>query len=557
MTAPAVDPVGGAAERDRGLQSYPAIFQATAHRVADRVALRTLGDRVRLTWSEYAQAVERVSGALAGLGVERGERVAVLSTNRPELAIADVAAMHLGAATVALYTASPGTTIEHVLRDCAPRALIVERDLLPRLNGVALDVAQVVALESLGELPAPAGFRFAETWQSVGPDDLLAIAYTSGTTGVLKGAEWRHREALAAIKRFDALQPEPDGISDISVAPFAHGTERGCGHWRSLLRGSTRTFCPDTAQLAATLLDARPTYLLGPPRLWQNLKRKLDSTLDQLERGTLEREIARVRAGDTTPPSSDDAQTLAALTARIGLDRLNRALTAAAPCPRSLLEHHHALGVGLGVFYGMIETAGITMTRPGTSDLGTAGVPLPGYEIKLADDGEILVQTDSAAIRYRNLPDETAATFAADGWIHTGDIGTLDSDGRLRIIDRKKELLIPDHGHNIAPSQIESELKSACPSIGHVCVIGDGRPHLAALIVLDPPELATDTNAKATVADAIAHVNACRDPREQIEGHAILADPWLPGQELTETQKLRRHRILHKHSQTIAHLYGA
>jgi long-subunit acyl-CoA synthetase (AMP-forming) len=557
MTAHRVDLAAGAGDADRGLQTYPAIFQATARRVPDRLALRTTGDRARFTWSAYAGAVERAAGALAGLGVERGDRVALLSRNRPELAIADVAAMHLGAATVAFYTASPATTIEQVLRDCTPRALVVEQDLLPRLEGVAHRVPQVVVLESLDELSTPPRFSFEHTWRSVRPDDLIAILYTSGTTGLLKGAEWRHREAIVAFRRFDLLQSEPDGISDISVGPFAHGTERGCGHWRSLLRGSTRTFCPDPTQLGPTAIEARPTYLFGAPRLWQNLKLKLESTLDDRERAALDRGIARVRAGDTTGPSAHDEHVLATLRARAGLDRVNRAVTAAGPCPRAVLEHYHGLGVGLNAFLGLTETAAVTMTRPGIADLGTVGVPVPGYEIRLADDREILVKTDSAAIGYRNLAEETAATFGAGGWIRTGDIGTLDHDRRLLIIDRKKELLIPDHGHNIAPSQIESELKSACPAIAQVCVVGDGRPHLAALIVLEPPQLASDTSAQASVAQAIAQVNAPRDPRERIEAHAILPDPWLPGDELTETLKLRRQRIVQKHSRAVAQLYNA
>jgi hypothetical protein len=170
----------------------------------------------------------------------------------------------------------------------------------------------------------------------------------------------------------------------------------------------------------------------------------------------------------------------------------------------------------------MTETGAATMTRPGIADIGTVGVPIPGYEIRLADDGEVLVRTDSAAVGYRNQPEETAATFAADGWIRTGDLGTLDNDRRLREIDRKKELLIPDHGHNIAPAQIESELKSACPTIGHACVVGDGHPYLAALIVLEPPEIANDKHARTIVAEAIAQVNATHDPRERLETHAIL-----------------------------------
>ena len=374
---------------------------------------------------------------------------------------------------------------------------------------------------------------------------------------MLKGVEWRHREAVGSFRRFDLLQPESDGICDVSVGPFAHLAERGAGHWRSLLRGSTRTFCLDPTDFGPTLLDARPTYLFGPPRLWQNLRARLDTTLDLDERGPLGRSIARVRTGDTAPPGEEDEHGLATLRARVGLDRLTRGLTAAAPCLRAVLEYFHGLGVGFGEFYGMTETGAATMTRAGSADLGTLGVPIPGYEISLAADGEVLVKSDSAAVGYRDLPEETAATFAADGWIRTGDVGTLDRDGRLRIIDRKKELLIPDHGHNIAPAQIESELKCACQSIGHICVLGDGRPHLAALIVLEPPELGNDEHARAMVSQAISRINAGLDPRERIESHTILSQPWLPGDELTETLKLRRRRILEKHSATIEHLYDA
>jgi long-chain acyl-CoA synthetase len=555
VTAHAMRQAAEASEAPCRAETYPAIFQATARRVPDRAALRTPGDRVHLTWAQYACAVERAAGALAGLGVERGDRVALLSRNRPELAIADVAALHLGAATVALYVASPPGTIEHVLRDCAPRALIVEQALLARIEQVAHDVPHVVVLESLEALPAPRWFSFEKAWRSVSDEDLAAVLYTSGTTGLLKGVQWRHREAVATMRRFDLLQPEPDGIRDVSVGPFAHLTERGAGHWRSLLRGSTRTFCADPSELGPTLLDARPSYLFGPPRLWQNLKAKLESTLDENERAAVERGVARVRAGDTAPLSEESERVLATLRARVGLDRLNRGVTAAAPCPRTVQEYFHGLGVAFNEFYGMTETGAATMTRPGIADIGTVGVPIPGYEIRLADDGEVLVRTDSAAVGYRNQPEETAATFAADRWICTGDLGTLDNDRRLRIIDRKKELLIPDHGHNIAPAQIESELKSACPTIGHACVVGDGHPYLAALIVLEPPEIANDKHARTIVARAIAQVNATRDPRERIETHAILPDPWVPGDELTETLKLRRRRILDKHSDAISRLY--
>jgi long-chain acyl-CoA synthetase len=518
--------------------------------VPDRPALRTAGDATHLTWAQYASAVERTAGALAGLGVGHGDRVALLSRNRPELAIADVAALHLGAATVALYVASTARAIASVLQDCRPRLLVVEPALRPRLDDVSHDVPTVVSLETLASRPPAPGFDFERTWRSVAGEDDVALLYTSGTTGQLKGVRWRHREAVEAMRRFDLLQPEPDVIRDVSAGPFAHLTERGAGHWRSLLRGSTRTFCLEPAQLGATLLETRPTYLFGPPRLWQTLREQLNRTLDESERAALDRATARVRG-----PAADDEAVLARLRARVGLDRLERALTAAAPCPRALFEYFHALGVPLGEFWGMTETSAATMTRPGRADLGTVGVAVPGYEIRVAADGEVLVRSDSAAAGYHGLPEHSAETFAADGWIHTGDLGTLDADGRLRIVDRKKEMLIPDHGHNVAPAPIESELKCQCPAVAHVCLVGDGRPHIAALIVPEQPQLAQDEHLRTQVERAIAHLNTGLERRERIGAHVLLPGPWLPGDELTETLKLRRRHIARKYADVITRLY--
>jgi long-subunit acyl-CoA synthetase (AMP-forming) len=534
--------------------TYAAAFQATAAAVPDRLALRTARDEIRLTWAQYASAVERTAGALAGLGVGRRDRVALLSRNRPELAIADVAAMHLGAATVALYVASTPHALEYVLRDCRPRVLIVEEELRPRLARLSHGVP-VVSLDELASLPAPPGFDFEGTWRSVEGEDDVAVLYTSGTTGQLKGVRWRHQQAIAAMRRFDLLQPDADVVRDISAGPFAHLTERGAGHWRSLLRGSTRTFCPDPAQLGPTLLEVRPTYLFGPPRLWQSLRERLNATLDESERAAVTRAIARVRQAGHGRSTTDDERVLARLVGRVGLDHLTRALTAAAPCPIAIFDYFHALGIELGEFWGMTETSAATMTRTGGADVGTVGVPVPGYEIRLAEDGEILVRSDAMAVAYHELPEQTAETFDADGWVHTGDIGTLD-DGRLRIIDRKKEMLIPDHGHNVAPAPIESELKCACPSIAHVCLIGDRRPHVAALIVLERPELAHDAHARLMVEQAISHINTGLEPRERIVSHAILSQPWSAGDELTETLKLRRRHIADKYADTINGLYS-
>jgi long-chain acyl-CoA synthetase len=273
--------------------------------------------------------------------------------------------------------------------------------------------------------------------------------------------------------------------------------------------------------------------------------------------------IARVRtvlAGGPAPElSREQERTLAQLRARLGLDRISHALTAAAPCPLAVHEFMHGLGLPFGEFWGMSEIGVATMTGPGARDIGTVGRPRPGYEVRIAPGagpaGEVLVRTGLASRGYRNRPRETAAMFAADGWIRTGDLGRLDEQGRLHITGRLKELIITSGGHNTAPAPIESELADACPLVAQACLVGDGLPYLAGLITLHDPERAADVETRQAVADAIARINEKLDPRERIERHAILPGRWQPGDELTETLKLRRQQIAAKYAELIRSLY--
>jgi long-subunit acyl-CoA synthetase (AMP-forming) len=220
----------------------------------------------------------------------------------------------------------------------------------------------------------------------------------------------------------------------------------------------------------------------------------------------------------------------------------------------------HGLGLPFGEFWGMSEIGAITMTDPGARDIGTVGRPLPGCEVRIAAEtgpaGEVLVRTGIVSRGYRNRPEETAGMFAADGWIRTGDLGRLDEEGRLRIVGRLKELIITSDGHNTAPAPIESDLVGACPLVAQACLVGDGGPYLAMLITLHDPERAADPATRQTVADALARINARLDPRERIERHAILSEPWQPGDELTDTLKLRRQRIAAKYAAQITSLYA-
>ncbi|HET7052332.1 MAG TPA: AMP-binding protein [Solirubrobacterales bacterium] len=543
-------------------------FQISAARVPDRIALVDHADQGwSLTWSAYAAAVERVAGALATLGVRRGERVAFLARNRPELAIAEAATLHLGAAGVVLYAASPPATIEHVLRDSEPLLLLVESELDGRLTELRHTVPQTLTLDgqsngpsALATVAAPAGFDFEAAWRAVSPDDLVGLVYTSGTTGHPKGVEWTHRGTLGSLRSFDTVLGGDGAVLDVSYGSMANIGERGAGHWYSFTRGSTRTICRDPSQLGAALREARPTRLFGPPLVWLALQRGLEQSLAPEERVALERAVERVRAvagGEPgAPPGEEEQALLAKLRARIGLDRMGKAVSGAAPCPMTVHEHYRALGIDFQEFYAGTEFGMACAQRPGAVDLGTLGRPAPDYEVRLAADGEVLVRSPHAPHGYRNLPDESRATYGADGWIGTGDLGELDGEGRLRLIGRKKETLIPAHGHNVHPASIEAALRDACPMIGQACVIGDGRPHLTALLVLEPPYAATEPGSAATVAAAIETVNAALPPLERIEAHAILTRPWLPGAELTETLKLRRAQIETKYAAEIEALYA-
>jgi long-subunit acyl-CoA synthetase (AMP-forming) len=545
-------------------------FQASVARVPDRVALRTPGGGERITWGQYGAATERLAGAFAGLGVRRGDRVFLWSHNRPDLAIAAMAAAHLGAAVVAAHVAAPPAAIAQLLADSEPRVLAVETGLAHRLQAVEHAVPRVVALGSaagrlpaLGEVDAPAGFSFEGAWRSVQPDDPLAILYTSGTTGVPKGIEWANRNALVMADSLLGGLPQPDPVCEVSYLPFAHVFDRSL-HWRASVRAATQTFCAEPSQLHQALPDARPTFLGGPPRIWQDLKAALEATLDQTEQAALAAGSARVRAlragGPAPELSPEQDQVLAGLRAKAGLDRITWALTAAAPCPLAVHEFMYGLGLPFGEFFGMTEIGVATMTAPGIGDIGTVGRPQPGYQLTIAPGagpaGEVLVRTRLGSRGYRNRPAETAAMFGADGWIRTGDLGQLDQQGRLRIAGRLKEVIITSDGHNTAPAPIEADLASTCPLVAQACVVGDGGPYLAMLITLHDPGRAADPATGHAVADAIARLNTRLDPREQIRRHAILPVRWQPGEELTDTLKLRRRHIAGKYHTQITSLYA-
>jgi long-subunit acyl-CoA synthetase (AMP-forming) len=543
-------------------------FQITAAERADAVALRTRGDAVALTWGEYAERVRAYAGGLAGLGVSRGDPLAIMLVNRPEFHLVDAAAMHLGAVPFSIYNTSPPEQIEFLLADAANRVVVTERAFLDRvqaaLGGQGVAVEHVVAVNgeggtlSLDELPAqaPAGFDFDAAWRAVEGGDLLTLIYTSGTTGPPKGVQITHANMLAEWRALQTAWPTTPGGRLVSFLPAAHIADRWASHYGPMLHGATVTCCPDPREVVSYLPEVRPTVFGAVPRVWEKLKTALE-------------------AGFDAEPDRERRQALRrGVRAQLGLDEVERFVVGAAPTPPEVIEFFLSLEIPICELWGLSETTCVaTINPPDRIKVGTVGPPLPGVELRITQDGEVLVRGDIVMAGYRNQPEKTTEAIDAEGWLHTGDVGEIDEDGYLRIVDRKKELIINAAGKNMSPANIESALKSASPLIAQACVIGDRRPYNVALIVLDPEAaaaLATEREldgdavgalaATEAVVDAVAEAVDRANQRlsrvEQVKRFRIVDGEWEPGgDELTPTMKLKREPIAAKYADEIDALY--
>jgi len=577
-------------------------FARTVERVGDDLAIRDPERGVELTWSELARLTGRLAGGLAKLGVGKGDAVALLMSNRWEFIPADLAAVHLGAVPFSIYQTSSPEQIAYVCRDAGARVAVVEAALLEgfeRARAELPELEHVVVVggeggtHTLAELEElDPGFDPGPTAEAVEPDDLLTLIYTSGTTGPPKGVQLSHRNLMSLVAAVEDIIDLPErGARVISWLPAAHIAERGAHYYLPVVRGISVTVCPDPRRIVEFLPQVRPTWFFAVPRVWEKLKAGLEAMLAGLpdeqrepaQKG-LEAALAKVRleqAGKPVPEEvaaaavrADEAM-FAGLRSNLGLDELVAVNVGAAPSPVEVLEFFHAIGVPIGELWGMSETCGvITCNPPGRIKIGTVGPPIPGAEVRLADDGEVLVRSPFNMVGYRNLPEKTAETILDDGWLATGDIGELDEDGYLRIVDRKKELIINAAGKNMSPANIESHLKAASPLIGQAVAIGDRRPYNVALIVLDPDfapvwaaqqgiesasiaDLAGDERVRAAVQEAVDAANAKLARVEQVKKFTILPTEWVPGgDELTPTMKLKRRPIEEKYAAEIEALYA-
>jgi long-subunit acyl-CoA synthetase (AMP-forming) len=561
-------------------------FRATAEDHADRVAVRTKDDEVSLTWSELRDRVDALAGGLAALGVKRGDTVALMLGNRPEFHIADLAVVTLGATPFSIYQTFSPEQIAYLVEDSGTRVALVEQQYVERFRAQT-DVEHVLVLEE--GWPTDEGFDAEPHWRAVEPDDVATLIYTSGTTGPPKGVQLLHRNVMAATKLTESLIQFPDGAKVISWLPAAHIAERMAHHYLPIVFAMTVTTCDNPREIVGYLPAVRPTWFFAVPRIWEKLKAGMegfllqgdDATRNQAWLAGAMKKVELEQAGEEVPPDlarsveEADRELFAGLRSMLGLDEAISVNVGAAPTPHEVLVFFHAIGIPLAELWGMSETCGAgACNPPGAVKIGTVGPPGPGVEVRLADDGELLIRSDVVMPGYRNAPDKTSEALDADGWLHTGDIAEIDDDGYIRIVDRKKEIIINAAGKNMSPANIESSLKGSSPLIGQVCVIGDGRPYNTALIVLDSDfgpawaaqngvasadlaELARDERVRAAVQAGVDAANEKLARVEQIKKFILVEGDWLPGgDEITPTMKLKRKPIAAKYAGEIEAMYG-
>jgi len=574
------------------------------------------GEWQRMSWKDYRERVAEAAMGLRALGVGRGDHVAIMARNRPQHLIADLAAVHLGATAVSLYNTLAPEQIQYVAGHCEAKVAIVEcrpfmerwekvKSELPALEHVVMvddagdfaDYEWVSSWDSLlatgrEALDSPGGRdEFEAAWKETTPDDVATLIYTSGTTGPPKGVVLTHRNVIWTAASIDRTGAYPAGLRGVSYLPLAHALERLATHYLSLYKAANVHFCPEVLQVFEYVPTVRPQAFAGVPRLFEKLQagilagineepneRRRKIALGAVQAGQeaarLEREGKPVPLGLKVKRGLFDKLVFSKVRQKIGLDECMFTVTGAAPMAPD--THDFFAGIGLPLYegYGMTESsAPATLNLPGRRKAGSVGPRLPGVEIGLAEDGEVLIRGDNVTSGYYKEPEKTAETVDGDGWLHTGDIGRIDDDGFLFIVDRKKELIVTSGGKNISPANIEALLKSH-PLIGQAAAIGDGRKYMSALIVLDAEaaeqwakdnglafgdiaSFAREDRVTAEIQRAVDDTNQRLSQVEAIKRWTILPTEWtVDSEELTPTLKLKRRVIHEKYHDEIEQLYA-
>lgn len=609
------------------------MFQRAVHQNGPRTAQRWkdegTGEWASRTYAQLGRAVQEVSLGLQTLEVEADERVGIIGHNTPDWAIADFAILHAGAVSVPVYPQLKPDQMAYILEDADVRVVFVgDQELYDKVQAAAKDAPQIETIVRMddgvkGPLHGNAARNvdsvfpmrnlyeegqtlvgegagddaFAERWQAREADDLATFIYTSGTTGAPKGVMLTHENITENIRGTTELIPLQAGERFLSFLPLSHSYERTVGHFGGYGQGMEIWYARSIDTIGEDLLDCRPELIIAVPRLWEKMGQRFEQALEEasgLQRSLIdwalgvgeERLDHKMEHGEE--PSGwlgakfrlAEALVLKRIRARAGLDELRLANSGAAALDREVARFFWSLGVEIYEGYGLTETAPVlTANRPDAFKLGTVGKAIPNVELEIDDEnwdgkegeGEILARGPNVMQGYWELPEETKQTVG-DGWLHTGDVGTLDEDGFLTITDRKKELFKTAYGKYVAPEHVSQEIKRAGDVVDQVLIVGEKRKYVAALLTPDfetlervaeekdidykhPAELLENDHVKGLFESAVEEANEALARHEQVKRFRVLEDEWTVGEEMTPTLKLKRRVVEDTYGDVIEELY--
>jgi long-chain acyl-CoA synthetase len=562
------------------------------------------GDRwIDRTFDEVREIVRPLAFGLVTLGIEKGDRVAILGNTRPEWTYFDFAALSIGATVVPIYQTNSPEECRYVLENSDSKVVIVEdaeqlekvrqvRDQLPQLEQIVLMTGSAEGAISMDELAGKGAGGDDATWktlyEAVTPEDICTFIYTSGTTGPPKGCIISHGNYRAMLDMVNGVSVIEDEDLTYLYLPLAHSfallIQLG-----SFDLGTTIAYWErDPLKILPNLAEVKPTYFPSVPRIFEKIYTAATSGMEK--EGGLKKAIfdwsikvgAKMREAERSGRKPGfllqrsyafaDQKVLSKIRNLFG-GRIRLAVSGAAPINPEILRFFDAAGVLVLEGWGMTETStAATISTPEDFKVGTIGKPFPGCEVKIADDGEILVKGPNVFQGYHKNPEATSETIV-DGWLHTGDIGEIESDGFIKITGRKKDIIITAGGKNITPANLEAEIKQH-PLVSQCVVVGDRRPYLVALVTLDPEEavkyaqennlpedpaqLAQNPDVKAAIEAHVEKINQNFARVEQVKKISILPhDLTQETGELTPTLKVKRAVVAQKHEDAIEQLYAA
>lgn len=602
------------AHREGLLRTLPGRLILWAHDRPDAVALRVkrFGRWEEVTWRGYLERIMAAALALREMGVEPGDHVAIQSDNRPEWVYVDLAVQGMGARSVGIYQTNPPPDVAYLLNHSRSVVHFAEDqeqvDKALEIAGETPTVKHLIVFDPRGTyrvrdprldswsevlergrtLLAAEPEWYLERVVALDPDAPCMVVYTSGTTGKPKGAMLSSRNALSGEELTKELEYGPDDVI-LSYLPLCHVAEKIFSLFAPVVSGAVVHFGESIETVRQDLREVSPTIFLGVPRIWEKIHAAV--TLRIQDASWLKRTLfdwAAARGARIAPRREEGAMTLQdrftwflcdlpvfrALQEQLGLRRCRVPVSGAAPIAPEILQWFHSVGIPVREGYGQTECAGVSHTNlPGSNRLGSVGRPIPGCEDRIAPDGEILVRGPGVFVGYLHEPTATVATVDPEGWLRTGDIGSIDDDGYLWITGRKKELIVTSGGKNISPEKVEGVLKTS-PYIHEAVAIGDRRKFISALIQIEYEMVADWATRRGIAHTSFADLATNREVVQLLDREVTRCNELLPrvaqvrefrtlprtlnegDGELTATQKVRRHNVLAAYESVVSEIYA-